>query len=158
MNFGTQHPSGPRLPPPGALLLVLILGCPDKAGLHAFTSSSAAKLLFDTPPSATLTLSGSLDLARVIDTVAARLNVRVNYDPAVVTGKVTVRGEAGSAAQLWELMHALLASRGLTTVRAGDDAGFTVVRLAQAAQQARARHDSPNLQPALSITSPPATL
>lgn len=84
--------------------------------------------------------SSQLDLPRLVDLAAERLGVQVQYDPAVVTGKVTLRlNGALSNQELWDLMNRVLAERQLTTVRVRDGKLFSVVKLA----------DAPGLAPVL---------
>lgn len=71
------------------------------------------------PPgdAATLTPSGQLELARLVDLAATRADVDVEYDAAALKGVVTLRASELSDTELWELMNHVLASRGFTTVR-----------------------------------------
>ncbi len=105
-------------------------------------------------PEASVTLAGQTDVARLVDLASERLGVRVEYDPAVLKGAVTVRGGGGAGdggipdSELWEAVNAALAGRGFTIIRAGNAAtpavdaaegkpsvkqAFTVVRLTDAA-------------------------
>ncbi len=86
------------------------------------------------PKSTDIQLASQLELPRLVDLAAARLAVKVEYDPAVLKGTVALRGlEAMSGEQLWELTNQLLASRGFTTVRPPGAATYSVVRLQEAA-------------------------
>ncbi len=90
----------------------------------------------DVPASSPRTiLSGQVELARLVDLASQRLNVRVEYDPAALKAAVSVRAPAEGLtdADLWSMMNASLASRGLTTVRSTGDGAFAVVKLAEAA-------------------------
>lgn len=85
-----------------------------------------------------MVLAGEMDLRRLLDLCAERLGVRIDYDPKMVAGSVTVRTPRPIGDQeLWTLANQLLASRGLTTVRgSGSGGGVSVVRLADAAAMA----------------------
>jgi type II secretory pathway component GspD/PulD (secretin) len=83
-------------------------------------------------------LSEQIDLARLLDLCAARLKLNVEYDPAIVKGTITFRfTEAISDEQLWTLANRLLASHGFTTVQMAGERTLSVVKLAEAAGQAR---------------------
>lgn len=98
------------------------------------------------PDPSPLAISGQVELLRLVDLTAEQLSVNIEYDPAAISGTITVRTGAGvGEADLWDLLNRSLAVRGLTTVRVGtpralptveaDDAmpSFAVVRLADAA-------------------------
>ncbi len=83
-------------------------------------------------------LSGQTDLARLVDLCAQRLGLRVSYDDTALKSRVTLRQDKPiSDVELWQLTSRLLAEQGFTTVRAGDDDTFAVVKIATAAQVAR---------------------
>ncbi|HYD02287.1 MAG TPA: hypothetical protein VEB22_13755, partial [Phycisphaerales bacterium] len=91
-------------------------------------------------------LPSTSDLARLLDLVALRLKVQIDYDPASPQLKgqqVTLRTGGGptaevSDAELWAITSRLLVQRGLTTVRsAGGGPSLTVVKLEDAARLAR---------------------
>jgi type II secretory pathway component GspD/PulD (secretin) len=89
-------------------------------------------------PKPTTTLSGQLELARVVDLAAERLDLNIEYDSAKLKGTVTLRLGAGvTDAELWSLTNRLLTSRGFTTVRRAGEATVSVVGLAEAAEAAR---------------------
>lgn len=81
-----------------------------------------------------LMLAGEIDLARLVDLVAAHLDLVIDYDPAVIRGTVTLRGQPRlTSAELWRLTNQSLGSRGFTTVKRAGDRRFSVVRLQDAA-------------------------
>ncbi|MDP1661816.1 MAG: secretin N-terminal domain-containing protein [Phycisphaerales bacterium] len=98
------------------------------------------------PAKPELTLPPTSDLPRLLDLVALRLKVQIDYDPAnpLLKGQqVTLRGgdaanaSAISDAELWAITSRLLVQRGLTSVRAPGSASLTVVKLEDAARLAR---------------------
>ncbi len=110
----------------------------------AFVSTMciSAPTLAQQPPSAML--SGNVSLARLIDFSAQQLNVRVDYDPAQLTGSITLRSQDGmTPSELWSFTNTALASRGMTTVRQLGSDGLSVVKLVDAASVARTElHES----------------
>ena len=65
-----------------------------------------------------LMLSGGVPLVRLLDLCAEKLDLDVEYDRAQVTGDVQLRlSQPTDAESLWALTNAVLASRGLTTIR-----------------------------------------
>jgi type II secretory pathway component GspD/PulD (secretin) len=92
----------------------------------------------DPPPSTSL--SGQLDIARLVDLAAARVGVSVTYDGAAVTGQATVRaGDNLSDLELWDLASQALLSRGFAAVQTpgAPDKSFAIVRIVEAAGVAR---------------------
>jgi general secretion pathway protein D len=87
---------------------------------------------------AATSLSGRVELARLVDLCAERLDIRIEYDPAVLKGDVVLRvGESISDDELWLITNRMLAARGFTTVRApGTENLFSVVKLTEAASAA----------------------
>ncbi len=84
------------------------------------------------------TLSGQLEVARVVDLAAERLGINVEYDAAKIKGLVTLRLGGGiTDEELWQLTNRLLASRGFTTVRRAGEETISVVPLAEAIDAAR---------------------
>lgn len=84
------------------------------------------------------TLSGQLELARVVDLASERLGVNIEYDASKLKGTVTLRlGGGVTDDELWQLTNRLLASRGFTTVRRAGEDTLSVVMLAEAADAAR---------------------
>lgn len=86
------------------------------------------------PRKSTSSLSGQLELPRLLDLCSDRLKVTIDYDPASVKGSITLRLPTGlSDQELWDLTNRLLAARGLTTVRMPGNNLFGVVKIADAA-------------------------
>ncbi len=87
----------------------------------------------------TTALSGQLELARLVDLCAERLNLELEYDAKALKGAtVTLRlGEAVDDEELWSLANQLLVSRGLTSVQMPGDDVLSIVRLAEASARAR---------------------
>lgn len=82
--------------------------------------------------------ASQIELARLVDLCSQRLKLRIDYDPAVLKGQVTLRlPDALSDAELWALTNQLLAQRGFATVRASGAEAVSVVRVAEAPQLAR---------------------
>lgn len=86
-----------------------------------------------------IVLTGSVEFARLLDLCAQRLNVAIDYDPAMVRGlQVTLRSSGGiSDAELWGLTARALAQKGLTTIRQPGSKGLTLVKLEEAGKLAR---------------------
>ena len=84
-----------------------------------------------------LQLQGEVDLARLVDLCAQRLDLTVEYDASVLKGKVTLRlTDSLTDAELWELTNRVLGLRGFTTVRLRGADGremLSVVRVGDAA-------------------------
>ena len=93
------------------------------------------------PDSSTITddkplvqVAGQMDLSRLVDLCADRIHERLDYDPTLVRGSVTLRvGSALNSTELWQLTNLLLAQRGLTTVRVPGVHSISVVKIADAA-------------------------
>ena len=84
------------------------------------------------------TLSGQLELARVVDLSAERLGLNIEYDATKLKGTVTLRlGGGVTDHELWSLTNRLLSSRGLTTVRRSGGPTISVVLLSEAAAVAQ---------------------
>jgi type II secretory pathway component GspD/PulD (secretin) len=91
-------------------------------------------------------LTEQVDLARLLDLCAQRLKLNLEYDPAVVKGTITFRfAEAVSDDQLWVLTNRLLSTHGFTTVATAGEKTLSVVKLADAAGQARIEEGDPAL-------------
>ncbi len=95
---------------------------------------------------AIVTLPPTSDLPRLLDLVALRLKVQIDYDPAspLLKGQqVTLRGGDGanggaiSDGEVWAVVSRLLVQRGMTSVRAPGSPSITVVKLEDAARLAR---------------------
>ena len=85
-------------------------------------------------------LSGEVELARLVDLCAQRLELKIEYDVRTLQGqKVTLRlGESVTDDQLWALTNQLLAVRGLTSIQPpGQEEVLSIVKLTDAASLAR---------------------
>jgi general secretion pathway protein D len=103
-------------------------------GLWALTLAGSA---CPGQPTTGVELAETVELARLVDLSAQRLGLNIEYD-AKLAGSATVRLNAKlSDAELWDLTNRLLAARGYTTVRMGDDGTLSVVALTSAASLAR---------------------
>ncbi len=94
------------------LTLALLVSC-------CFTLSASAAVVQPEPtePATTITPTGQLELARLVDLAASRAGVDIEYDSASLKGTATLRVSEGlSDTELWDLMNRVLASRGFTTV------------------------------------------
>lgn len=82
--------------------------------------------------------SDEVELASLIQMCASFLDVPIEFSRADVTGSVTLQQpHATSAEAIMEATHRALAQRGLTTVQMPGSSGLTVVKLTEAASQAR---------------------
>lgn len=80
-----------------------------------------------------MTLSGEVDLARLVGLSAQQLDLDIQYDPRQLQQRVTLRlGEDVSAERLWALTNDLLATHGMTTVRRPGSDVYSVVTLQSA--------------------------
>ncbi|MCC7390709.1 MAG: hypothetical protein IT431_18330, partial [Phycisphaerales bacterium] len=78
-----------------------------------------------------------MDLARLVDLAAARLKLNIDYDTKL-TGTVTLRLNGPvSDTELWQLTNRMLAARGFTTVRMGEENALSVVSLSAAPSLAK---------------------
>lgn len=115
-----------------ALLVLLVL----LAGRRATTSA---------PPAGTQ-LQSEMDLARLVDLCASRLELAIEYDAAMLKGKVTIRGAHSlSDSELWELTNRVLNLRGFATIApAGQDGRrvMSVVRIGDAPALAAVQRES----------------
>lgn len=99
-------------------------------------------------PPETISLSGQVELARMLDLSAERLGIRIDYDPALLKGAVAIRSVDGlTPGQLWEFTNQALAQRGFTTVRASGAEGYSVVRVTDAAQVSMIGDDQAGVLP-----------
>ncbi len=103
----------------------------------AITTARPALVFGAGQPPSRVQLQGEVDLARLVDLCAQRLDLTVEYDASVLKGKVTLRlTESLTDGELWELTNRVLGLRGFTTVRLRGADGrkmLSVVRLADAA-------------------------
>ena len=132
--------------------------------MHSIATSSILALACALPQfthgDAQTSLTGQVELARLIDLGVTRLGISVTYDPMLLKGAVTVRSDDSlTDQQLWEMAMRLLAERGLTTVQAVSDGphAVSVVKitdaLALAQVQEAANDDSEFIIPAyISVT------
>jgi len=112
----------------------------DAASASATGSRDAAEVSQDGS-----LLAEQIDLARLLDLCASRLKLNVEYDPAIIKGTITFRfSEAVSDEQLWTLTNRLLASHGFTTVQMAGERTLSVVKLSEAAGQARIEAGDPS--------------
>ena len=85
----------------------------------------------------TTQLNETVELARLIDLCSQRLSLNIEYD-ARLSGSATLRIRSElSDAELWILANRLLAARGYTTIRMGDDGTLSVVQISAALGLAR---------------------
>lgn len=88
------------------------------------------------PPGAQI--EESIDLARLVDRCAEKLQLDVRYEPERLTGTVTLRRAEGlSDDELWTLTNRALVSRGFTTIQMPGEETITVVELDKAGSLAR---------------------
>jgi type II secretory pathway component GspD/PulD (secretin) len=84
-----------------------------------------------------------IELARLVDLCAEKLQIKVKYEPAQLSGTVPLV-EDRSGLELWTLANAALVSRGLTTIQEPGEAALTVVKLDDAESLARLEDDEPS--------------
>lgn len=107
------------------IVLLSCTGHPDVAFCQAQTTPGQVQL------------ADTVELTRLVDLAASRLGLNVEYG-SKLTGSATLRlNTEMSDQELWDLTNWLLASRGYTTVRMGEDGTISVVNLASAASLAR---------------------
>ena len=81
-----------------------------------------------------LSISGEIQLARLVDLSAQQLQIDVQYDARQLQQRVTLRlEEAIDAERLWSLTNDLLAANGLTSVRRAGSDVYAIVSLQAAA-------------------------
>jgi general secretion pathway protein D len=113
--------------------LILVASCmlPHAVAAHAQPAGPQTE--------ATTTLSGQLDLARLLDVARLRLGVTFEYEPALIKpGAVQLRA-AGQLSDdaLWALLQRSLLQAGLTSVRTAGSASFMIVKIEDAPRLAR---------------------
>lgn len=120
------------------VLTLALLGSAITGPPHAGATQPPAK-------SPRIALQGEVDLARLVDLCAQRLDLTIEYDASVLKGKATLRlTDTLTDEQLWELTNRILSLRGFTTVKLHGDDGqqiLSVVRLADAAGLAEVTAD-----------------
>lgn len=83
-------------------------------------------------------LAPSLELSHLIELVAHRLDLTIEYDPTALSGQITVQSPAGLGdAQLLPLLNRVLTSHGMTTIQPAGSPGLVVVKLSDAASLSR---------------------
>ncbi|MEW6747900.1 MAG: secretin N-terminal domain-containing protein [Planctomycetota bacterium] len=83
-------------------------------------------------------LDESIELARLVDLSAARLELNIQYDATLLQGTPTLRLAAGlTDEELWVLTNRLLASYGFASVQMPGEAALHIVKLEEAANAAR---------------------
>ncbi len=98
-------------------------------------------------------LSGQIELARLVDLCAQRLNLNIEYDPAILKGSLTLRlGGGFTDDEIWSLTNRILSAHGLTTVRMPGDQTLSVVRIGDAPGLSEIREE-PNAALAVGYTS-----
>jgi type II secretory pathway component GspD/PulD (secretin) len=86
------------------------------------------------PPSASV--EKDIELARLVDLCAERLQLNIRYAPTELTGTVPFK-EGRSNLELWTLTNQALVSRGFTTIQKPGEEALTVVKLSEAGSLAR---------------------
>jgi type II secretory pathway component GspD/PulD (secretin) len=109
-------------------------------GLAVFLSVQApeASRAADSPPSAEL--QKDIELARLVDLCAEKLQVKIKYEPGQLLGAIPLV-EGQSDLELWALTNAALVSRGFTTIQKPGEAALSVVKLDDAGSLARVEDD-----------------
>ncbi len=107
-------------------------------GLASFLAAQgpAASTATRSRPSAQI--EEKVDLARLVDLCAEKLQLAVHYEPGQLTGTVGLRQIEGlSDRELWALTNRALVSHGLTTIQMPGEETITVVKLDEAGSLAR---------------------
>src|SRR5689334_14466559 len=81
-----------------------------------------------------------IELARLVDLCAEKLQLSVKYEPGQLVGTVPLSA-IHSDLELWTLTNAALVSRGFTTIQKPGEAALTVVKLEDAGNLARLEED-----------------
>jgi type II secretory pathway component GspD/PulD (secretin) len=138
-SIGAKSEKGePRMFARACLILAVGFGWPAAALLARARPRS--------PAQESSLLSEQVDLVRLLDLCAQRLKLNLEYDPTVVKGTITFRfAEAVSDEQLWSLTNRLLSTHGFTTVATTGEKTLSVVKLGDAAGQARVEDGDPAL-------------
>ena len=111
-------------PPTWLLCLVLCFAVETRAAQPEAQSAPSA------------TSANNIDLARLVDLCAEKLQISIRYEPGQLVGTVAL--SAGhSDLELWTLTNVALVSRGLTTIQRPGEAALTVVKLDDAGSLAR---------------------
>lgn len=106
------------------------------AGLVTAVSALAAG---GQPPGPETSVSGQMDLARLVDLASQRLHLNIEYDAAALKAPVTLRmGTSLTDDELWTLVNRVLSSHAFTTVRVPGQSAYSVVKVSEAAGLARA--------------------
>ncbi|NOT31699.1 MAG: hypothetical protein HOP15_14725 [Planctomycetes bacterium] len=83
-----------------------------------------------------------VELVDVLDVCAAGLGLALDYDRALVQGKLTIRSEEGFSSEgMWALANRLLLSKKLASVQASGEEALGIVALGEAAKVARIEPD-----------------
>lgn len=113
-------------------------------GIVVHCVDSGAALGQAPQPTGQVAPASQLDLPRLVDVCSQRLGLRIDYDPALLKGQVTLRiPDTLSDEELWALTNQLLAQRGFTTVRAPGAQTLSVVKASDAPQVARVEPGRP---------------
>lgn len=95
-----------------------------------------------------MSIAGQMELARLIDLCAQRLQIAIEYDPAVIKGSTTIRVPAAiDNDELWRLANQLLVARGFTTIIRPGMSTYSAVQLATASSMARIESAEPPRYP-----------
>lgn len=120
-----------------SLLLSLAGGCAFRL---AVMIAAASTFVTGSPGQEPLTIviAGQIELARLVDMCSQRLEIAIEYDPAVLKGSTTIRAPAAlNNDELWRLTNQLLVARGFTTVIRPGLSTYSTVQLTTAASMAR---------------------
>src|SRR5262245_30405920 len=106
---------------------------------------SAMELPAQTAEPVATSLSGQVDLARLVDLCAQRLGLSIEYDASALKSTITLRvPESLTDQELWELANRLLVTRGFTSVQlpGARDNAFSIVKIADAPGMARVEEEA----------------
>jgi type II secretory pathway component GspD/PulD (secretin) len=107
-----------------------LLGLGSLLAAHAPEASTATQ-----DPNAQMQ---QVELVRLVDRFAQKLQLEVRFEPGQLTGTVATRPlENLSDAELWSLTHRALESQGLTTIQLPGEEAITIVKLDEAGNRAR---------------------
>jgi general secretion pathway protein D len=127
-----------------AIILVFACWCPILSTRYAYPQTDPPQHINGVQT----ILSGEIELPRLVDLCAQRLNLNIEYDVNALRGTVTLRlGRGVTDAELWTLTNRLLVTRGFVSVRGPGESLLSIVKLNEAPSKARLELDSDDRLP-----------
>jgi tetratricopeptide (TPR) repeat protein len=119
-----------------AIILVFACWCPILSTRYAYPQTDPPQHINGVQT----ILSGEIELPRLVDLCAQRLNLNIEYDVNALRGTVTLRlGRGVTDAELWTLTNRLLVTRGFVSVRGPGESLLSIVKLNEAPSKALLR-------------------